>query len=469
MVVVFLAILSYPRFNFLFAFSFCFLFRSNNFNHLVGKRLTFHGFYHPSILIASFSVFVFVGIVAGSYPAFSLSSFQPASIFKNMLSVKKAGFSFRSVLVVFQFAISIILIICVGVVSRQMTYISNRKLGFNKEHVVVVSSRNITQDRLDVIKTRLLRHPRIEHITAAKHIPPGGLFDSESVHVRKTENSAPVTFNLAFVKMTYDYLPALGISLVSGRDFSKAIASDARAAYIINEAAVRQIGFESPDAAIGKSMGITPNRMGKIIGVVKDFHFESLHNKIKPFMMKIHPWEMDWICIRVRPNDIPETLSFIRGEWESFRPDNPFTFHFLDTGFDRLYASEQNLQCVFMTFAILAIFIACLGLLGLASFMAEQRTKEIGIRKVLGGSVSGIAILLSREFTKWVLIANIAAWPVAYYAMNKWLQNYAYRTQLDIWTFILSSALALIVAVVTVSYQSVKAATVNPVDSLKYE
>ena len=367
-----------------------------------------------------------------------------------------------------QFAISIILIVCVGIVSRQLHFMRQQRLGFDKENVVVLPSSPYAVDHLESVKQQLLRHENIVSVSAAKRVPSGRLLDSAGARVISGEKEDPVDFQIAFLRVDHDYVPTFGMELAAGRNFSRRMSTDSTQAFILNETAVKQIGWESPEEAIGQGFGYGL-RSGQIIGVVKDFHFESMHQPISPIVMLISSHDLNQISIRIRPYDIPGTLEFLKEKWQEYRSNYPFQYYFIDENFDSQYQAEEKLYRIVSYFAFIAILIACLGLFGLASYTAEQRTKEIGIRKVLGASVSGIALLLSKEFTKWVVVANIVAWPIAYFLMNRWLQNFAYRIDLSIWIFIFSGMIAILIAIITVSSQSMKAATSNPVDSLRYE
>ena len=256
--------------------------------------------------------------------------------------------------------------------------------------------------------------------------------------------------------------------MAAGRNFSRTMGTDAAQAFIINEAAARRIGWSKAEEAVGQAFEYG-RRGGQIIGVVKDFHFESLHEEISPIVMYISSTDLQRISVRIAPRDIPRTMAFLRSVWAEMRPNRPFSYFFIDESFDRLYKSEDNLERIFRTFAWLSVGIGCLGLFGLAAYSAERRTKEIGIRKVLGASPAGLALLLSKEFTRWVLLANFVAWPVAYFAMSRWLRQFAYRADIDPWIFVLAGALALAIAFLTVGAQAAKTALADPVRSLRYE
>ncbi len=438
------------------------------FNQFIGRELSLNISANISLLISLLFIAIFVGLLSGIYPAVFLSAFKPVRVLKGNLDAGKRGFSFRTVLVVFQFAISIVLIICVGIVSSQLDYMQTRNLGFDEEHVVVLPSSPGMIFRLEGFKTRLLQNPNILSISAAKRVPSGRLLDSAGARVLSGETSEPVDFRIAQLRVDYDYIPTFKMELAAGRNFSREMGTDPTQAFIINETAARRIGWGSSEEAIGKGFGYG-QRNGQIIGVVKDFHFESFHQEISPIVMFLSKTDMAQISIRIGPENIPQTMAFLKDIWAEMRPDYPFSYYFIDENFDRLYRSEEQLGRIFSIFAFLSVLIGCLGLFGLASYSAERRTKEIGIRKVLGASASGITLLLSKEFTKWVLLANVIAWPVAYLIMSRWLQSFAYRSGIGVGTFLLAGGIAWIIAFFTVAYQAIKASIADPISALKYE
>jgi putative ABC transport system permease protein len=438
------------------------------FNRFVGRNLSLNISANVSLLVSLFLIAIFVGLISGIYPAVFLSAFKPIRVLKGKLDSGKKGFSFRTVLVVFQFAISIILIICVGIVSSQLDYMQTRNLGFDEEHVVVLPSSPRMVFGLEGFKTRLLQNPNIFGVSAAKRVPSGRLLDSAGARVLSGETSQPVDFRIAQLRVDYDYIPTFKMEMAAGRNFSIEMGTDPTQAFIINETAARRIGWKSPEEAIGKGFGYG-QRNGQIIGVVKDFHFESLHQEISPIVMFLSKTDLAQISIRISPNNIPQTMAFLKDIWAEMRPTYPFSYYFIDENFDQLYRAEEKLGRIFSYFAFLSVFIGCLGLFGLASYSAERRTKEIGLRKVLGASATGITLLLSKEFTKWVLLANVIAWPAAYLIMSRWLQNFAYRSGIGIGTFLLAGGIAWLIAFLTVGYQAIKASIADPVTALKYE
>ncbi len=433
------------------------------FRNLSGKPL------HPvfssniSILLAIIVMTLITGFISGTYPALFLSSLRPAKVLKGRLRTEGRGYLFRKILVVSQFSLSILLIICTVLVSSQVDYMRNRKLGLEKEQMVYLPMRSELVDRYDPLKIELLKSAAIRNVAASSNIPTYGVI--LTVDYITWEGKNPEDIKVLHVTSTgYDFIETLNMEMIEGRSISEEYPSDENAV-VINETAQKIIGMEDP---IGKLLMLGDTEL-QIIGIVKDYHFRSLHSEIGPLLLLNDPSLYRYILIKLDSEDIPGTLASIESTWKTFCPDTPFEYHFLDEAYDKLYRTEQRMGTLFNYSTGLAILISCLGLFGLASFMAEKRTKEIGIRKILGASVSGVVILLNREFIKWILIANIIAWPVAYYAMSKWLQGFAYRTNMGIWIFALAALAAFTIAVLTVSFQSIKAATANPADSLRYE
>jgi len=416
-----------------------------------------------------------VGFLSGSYPALYLSSFPPVSILKGKSGLGRKGSNFRKLLVVVQFTIAITLIICTLSISNQLNFMRNKNLGFQKDQMVVVSvaGGDVRKD-IAPFKQALLKNSNITRVTGSLMLPSRiGMYNNVTWEGAADNESIPLMFN----RVDYDFLETYGIELVKGRNFSREYSSDILnsnktkdiGAVILNEEAVRRFGWDNP---IGKKVIQVfgdKRYYFNVVGVIKDFHFSSLHNKIEPLSLFLRLNNPRKISIKIEPRNIQSTIAYVKDTWNTFNPGYPFEYYFLDETFERTYQSEEKLQSLFNYFSLLSIFISCLGLFGLASFAAERRTKEIGVRKVLGASISNIILLLSNEFTKWVLFANLIAWPIAYIAMSIWLQNFAYRTSIGIWVFILSGAAAMIIALLTVSYQSIKASTANPVEALRYE
>lgn len=442
------------------------------FNAFAGKELALRSQGMLFILASLLGVTLFVGIVAGSYPAFFLSHFQPVAVLKGQ-KIGSTRSRFRSVLVIFQFAISIILIVGMGVVYNQLEYCRTKNLGLNKEHIVVLpADQNIVQ-RYPDIRNQLLQHPQIAGVAASKRVPSGRLLDSSGGSVIDGEKSEPLNFRIANVRVDHSFIDTYGIQMAAGRNFSTEFPTDSTEAFILNETAVAKIGWPSPDAAVGKPFQYG-NRKGRIIGVVKDFNYESLHQPITPIILLIAPQSFNSISVKMRaaqPADIATGLEFLKQKWQEYRPNFPFQYSFIDERYEQLYQSEHRLGQIFGAFSLLAVFIACLGLFGLASYTAEQRTKEIGVRKVLGASLGNIVLLLSKEFVRLVGVATLFSWPIAYYAMDRWLQEFAYRININhqLLTFLLAALLAFAIALLTVSFQALKAAMTNPVEALRYE
>ncbi len=449
------------------------------FNAIAGKHLEAgylnHWYIIPGILLVS----VAVGILAGSYPAFFLASFKPVSVLKGVLNRGTQGATFRNALVVFQFSISIILFVCTFVVAQQLTFIQNKRLGFEKENIVIIKrgwaigqkpdGTPISTDPhnlvIDAFKHDLLQNPEIISAAGTTNLP-GKNFENTIFMPEGAprEEQHPINYFMA----DYDFAETFKLEFVEGRFFSREMASDS-VGVVINETAAKILGYEPP--YVGKRIGFPGNSRFflHIVGVVKDFHYESLHKKIDPLLIGLQNLDRTYIAVRIYPHRISETVNFIKKTWDKYIPYKPFEYFFFDQDYDNLYRAEQRTGRLFSIFSVLAIFIACLGLFGLASFTTERRTKEIGIRKALGATVPNIIFLLSRDFTKWVLLANVIAWPVAWYFMNQWLQDFAYRTNVSIIVFISAGVVALLIALLTVSWQAVKAAMRNPVNSLRYE
>jgi len=440
------------------------------FNSFVERDLHLSFNKNFEIILGCIGLTIISGLISGSYPAFLLSSFKPINIIRGNLKINSKGSSiFRSSLVVIQFSISIILIACTLIFYKQLIYINNNELGFTKEHIVTVYLRDDNlKENYSILKNNLILNPKILDISVTRDLPITMDFRSSCTWEGKTEDDY---LNLNCGWVDYNFIDFFDIELKSGRDFSEGFSSDETHAYILNETAVKALGWENP---IGKKFGLWDDINGTVIGVVKDFHYSSLHLSIEPLVISLNQLDSRWFkpsyfAIKITSDDVSETLAFIEQKFKEFSPYYPFEYSFLDERIDRMYSTERKLGQAFNFFTFIAIFIACLGLFGLASFSTVQKTKEIGIRKVLGASVSDVFLMVTKEFIKWVAISIVIAFPISYYAMNKWLQGFAYRTNLGIGIFFLAGLSALVIALVSVSYQSIKAATANPVDSLRYE
>jgi len=442
------------------------------FNSISGKALTMEYFSKLQFIGGFFGLFVLVSFIGGSYPAFFLSAFRPVEVLQGRLRKGSKSSFLRVSLVSLQFTVSIVLIIGTLMVDKQLNFVRNRKLGYNKDHVIALRIRNEeTQKKYEAIKTELLRHPNILSVTASSSLPLGRNSFSAHHAVGKPESELTMLFSQI---VDEDFIDTYNIEIVKGRNFSIDFPTDREESVIINEAAVRKLGWH--DNPLGQQievfMSLDKMKRFKVIGVVKDYHFESLHKEIEPLILyNSNPFGGNYyrISMRTAPERIQETVAFIKSKWQEFDSQYPLEYVFLDEQYDELYRAEERLGRLFGYFTTLAIIIGCLGLFGLSAFSAEQRTKEIGIRKVLGATIPGVILLLVREFTKWVLLAAIIAWPLGYFIMNKWLQNFAYRTSLEFATFLLAAALALVISIITVIYQAARAALANPIESLRYE
>jgi putative ABC transport system permease protein len=407
-----------------------------------------------------------VGFLAGLYPAFYLTKFEPAGILKSSPILGSGKLTFRRNMVVVQFIISITLIIGTLTVYTQMKYIQSKSLGFDKENVILlpVRSQQVVQNH-ESFRNELLRNSQIQSLAVSSDLP-GETFYSNTNFVSRERSNDPV---MTIVLMTdYDFVKTYRMDMAAGRIFSREFSSDTAGTIMLNEAAVKRFGW-TPQEAIGKDLFYFKGSIGKIVGVVKDFNYRSLHTKVEPMALILDPNDISAISVRIQPGNIKRIIDFIQEKWEKAFPGELFGFSFLDNRMNQLYENEMKMQNIIIIFSCFSIFVACLGLFGLSVFIAAERTKEIGIRKVLGASMGKIILLLSKEFITWIIIANIVAVPLSWFIMNKWLQNFAYRVNIGIWIFILSASLALIIALITVSYQSIKAAVVNPVESLRYE
>ena len=450
------------------------------FNDLADKQIQLDylakWYYLPLIIV----VIVGVGLLAGSYPAFFLSAFRPAVVLKGKLSHGASNNWLRSTLVIVQFSISIMLIIGTVVVFRQLSHIQQRKLGYDREHVLVVHNTQHLGEQIDAFKNELLRQPNVVNAAISGYLPAQSFNWNNNAAFPDKNMQSDYTTTVPWWNVGYDYIPTLGMNIVEGRNFSREFATDT-AALIVNEAAVKQFNLNKDgESPLGKVIStFTGNEQETksftVVGVVEDFHYETMRKRINPMVMVLGNDKQylgrstGAMSLRLRPENINETITTVEDQWSQFMPNMPFEYSFLDERFNNVYQSEQKVGEIFTLFCVLAIFIACLGLLGLAAFMAEQRTKEIGIRKVLGASVMSVVMLFSKDFTRLVLIALLIAAPIAYFAMSQWLSDFAYRIPLGIGTFLLSGLAALLVAWLTVSLQSFKAAIVNPAKSLRSE
>jgi putative ABC transport system permease protein len=437
------------------------------YRNLIGLDLNLNFFNNPYVIPALAGLALLVGILSGSYPAFFLSSFKPAEILKarNLPGAKNRSVLLRNWLIVFQFAVSVLLIIGTVVVYKQLRYIQNKDLGFDQEQVLVLKNIHLLNNQKEAFKNKVLQHPGIMSASVCSAVPSTSFNSWAVIPEGKT---ADEWTTLRFCVGDHDYFDTLGLELVEGRLFSKDLGTDVDAA-VLNEEAVKVLGWENP---IGKKFK-RGRKIHSVIGIVKDFHFESMHKKVQKLAVVLSSPSYEFfrrlVAVKIRPDNFRATLDHIDSVWNSFSLELPLEFSFLDQDLDSLYRSEQKTGSILLLFVFMAVVIASLGLLGLMAFVINRRTKEIGIRKILGANNLSVMVSLVREFVTLVLLANIIAWPFGWYAMQKWLENFAYNTTIGIEVFVLTASLSLVTAVVTIGYQVLKALRANPVDSLRYE
>jgi putative ABC transport system permease protein len=430
------------------------------FNNLIGKQLTVN-YQSAGLYIGLFTVVIFCGLLAGGYPAFYLSSLKPLDAIKGIVNKNPGNAGFRRILVIFQFSLSILLITCTLIVENQLKYIQNKNLGFNKDNIGYFMFPTRPSDpKLETLKKELISNPDILSVTRA-----GNPFYNEGTRNGFTWEGKSEGDDVYFhmIGVDPDYASTYKLELKEGRFFSSEFQTD-KTAIVINEEAEKILGISNP---VGVTVTSSRGSKLNIIGVVKDFHIQSLHHKIGPVIMQMS--ETNNFYIRMKPDKIVPVVESVKKTFKAFDPGLPIDFHFLDDDYDNLYRTERRMGKIFGYFSLLAILISCLGLIGLSSFMTQRRTKEIGIRKINGAKSVEIFSLLSGEYIIWVLISIIIACPIAWFAMHKWLQNFAYRINIDWWIFVLAGVLALLIALLTVSWQSYKAANKNPVEALRYE
>ncbi len=443
------------------------------FRNISGKDILMNSLTNPAILVGFLGLFLIIGLIGGSYPAFFLSAFRPVEVIQGKLKKGAKSSVLRIVLVSFQFAVSIVLIIGTFTVNTQLKYVRSKNLGYDKEHVIAIQLRDDeTSQKYEAIKEAIQRNPNVINVSASTTSPLGTSDFSAHHAVGKPADE----INMFWSQMVDDqYVATYKMEIVAGRNFSKDFTSDKEQSIIINETAVKKLGWQDDPThqQIERFTGTGPNerRVYNVVGVVKDYHFQSLHEEIQPMILYYtSPYgNFNLISVRIRPENVQETITFLETTWKQFDSQYPFEYAFVDDQYDALYRTEVRLGKLFSYFTTLAIIIGCLGLFGLTSFTTEQRTKEIGIRKVLGASINGIIYMLVRDFTKWVFLAVVVAWPIGYLVMNKWLNNFAYRANLGLWIFLSSALLALVISIATVSFQSIKAALANPANSIRTE
>ena len=440
------------------------------FNNISGKSLSIGELLKPQYLLFLLILPFAVGALAGIYPAFYLSSFRPIVILKGKINAGFKRSNLRNALVIFQFTTSIILIIGTIIVYRQLNFIQNTKLGFNKDQLLVINGTGALKSP-EAFKTDVSKMAGVNGATFSGFLPVGGSSRTDNTYSKEAVMDSKNGLNMQSWTIDQDYINVMGMEMIKGRNFSKEFGTDS-SAMIINETTARLLGYENP---VGKKLYTyfqdqfsTSLISYNIIGVVKNFHFESLKQTIGPlcFRMGISSSSTSF---KVTTTDIKSLVSNVENKWKTMAPGMPFSYQFLDEAFNNMYRNEQRIGTVAITFAILSILIACLGLFGLATYMAEQRTKEIGVRKVLGASVGNIVSMLSKNFLKLVIISSIIAFPVSWWAMHRWLQDFAFRISIGWWVFVVAGVAAIVIALITISFQAVKAAIVNPVKSLRTE
>lgn len=441
-----------------------------SFNALASKELSIMSLLQPDYILLMVGVMVLVGILAGSYPAFYMSFFRPVEVLKGTIRQGMKSGPIRSALVIFQFAISIMMIIGTAIVFDQLSFIQNKKLGYEKDQILMINDAWILRDQVDAFKEEASRNANIMNSTIASFTPTGGNRNSD-LYFKNASAASDESLVISNARVDYDFIETMTIELKEGRYFSKDFSSDSTAV-LINETAVKRFGYENPVGSMIYNYGGSPDNPSldgyKIIGVVSDFHFQSLRDNIDPLVLHLGQ-NTGFAIFKVQMENVSETIDYLEATWNKFVPGQPFEYQFMNQRFDAMYEAENKIGDIFTVFAFLTIFIACLGLFGLAAFTAEQKTKEIGIRKTLGASIPSIVNLLSKNFLKLIVVSFVIAIPIASIAMNYWLDEFAYRTSLKPITYIISGLSALGIAWMTISFQSYKAARVNPAKSLKDE
>ncbi|MEB2775043.1 ABC transporter permease [Algoriphagus sp. D3-2-R+10] len=438
------------------------------FSNFTGKELSLNFLQNPEYSLALIGLIAIVGLISGSYPALFLSGFSPAKVLKGAFKAGKGHEQFRSVLVVGQFAISVVLIVAVLVVVRQLEFMQSKDLGFEKEDIVLLPSSPSIEENYLMLKDRLERHQGIKSVSISSRAPSGRLLDSQGGTAEVDGEMSQLNVRVADIEVSHNFLDTYGIPIVAGRDFDYNLASDSTEAFILNEVAVREIGWASSEEAIGKKF-LYGGRRGFVTGVMKNFHFESLHQPIVPIVFMVSQDRNNQVSLKIEAADKEQTLAYLKEEWAALRPGFPFEPTFVDEGFNRQYEAEERVKTIFTFFSGLAVIISILGLLGLTTFATQQRTREIGIRKVMGAATANILILLGKDFLKLVLIGFVIAIPISWFGMSSWLEDFAYKIGISWTVFLWAGLIAGAIAAITVMSQSLKAAWADPVKSIKSE
>jgi len=437
------------------------------FNQVSGKALKIP-YFDLRFVLAAVCIALITGVLSGYYPSLFLSGLHPAKILKTRSYLGLKGLTFRKALVIFQFSLSIILIISTIIVFKQLLFMRNSSLGYDRNHILCLRMTEDIGGAYDVLRNELMKNTDILGVARTEPLDTNLITNTDGVHWEGKTESEDHDFRV--LRADHDFVSTYGITMDEGRFYSRQFMADTKGSYVINEAAARVMGMKSP---VGSRFSLWGQK-GTVIGVLKDFHFGSFHTFIEPLIVIIPRGQLRnlylrLISVRFKPGTLESSMAYTEDTWKRLIPDVPFDYYFLDDALNAQYRVERRMGTLFRYFTLFAIFIACLGLYGLASFSAEQKIKEIGIRKVLGATVVGVTLMLSKNFLKWVVLANLIAWPISWLVMTKWLQNFAYRTSVDWWIFCLAGALAFGTALVTVSFRTVRAATGNPADALRYE
>lgn len=435
------------------------------FNRLTGKQFGLDIVNNSLVWGILFGIIFLTGIISGSYPSLFLSSYQPVSLFKGLLQGGKKGLNVRRTLVIFQFTLSIVAVIGTLVIYGQLRYMQNKDLGFDKNDVLYFRLQGDLSQKYSALKEELLRIPGVIHVTTTDS--PPGRRESYTNNISWEGKTLDERAEMEVIGVDHDYLETFNMVMAQGRFFSREYSTDDTEGIVVNEAAVKAMGMEFP---LGKGFSYHSEDIeGRIIGVVKDFNSRSLHYAIGPLFMILYPEWCDTVCIKIRPENISSTITSIENAINSMVPDSPFDFQFLDEDLNSLYKPEERTGTLLRYVMGLTIFISCLGLLGLASYSAERRSKEVGIRKIMGSSVFQIIILMSKDFAKWILLANLLAWPIAYLIMQKWMERFVYKSRISMMAFILAGTFTFLIALMTTTYHAAKCAYTHPVESLRYE